>query len=107
MIDLVEIGYAIRWWAILTVIGVAAVPLGGWLFAPLADRGYAFSKNVRAAAEQLYFLAFGHAGRPQQFGRGYFDRRCHRWRFVVLGVPKNRWRNLELDPEKLAIRHIC
>ena len=46
MLPLSDISAAIRWWAVLLVLGAAAVPLTFYLLGRLPDRGYAFSKMI-------------------------------------------------------------
>ena len=57
-----DIFAAIRWWAILTTLGLVATPLTISLFGRLPDRGYAFTKMVGLLIVSYLFWIFGSLG---------------------------------------------
>jgi YYY domain-containing protein len=59
---LTDIFAAIRWWAILVVIGAAATPLAYSLFRRLPDRGYAFTKMLGVLVLSYLFWLLGSFG---------------------------------------------
>ena len=53
---------AIRWWAVLTVLGLAALPLTMHLLRRLPDKGYAFSKMIGLLLVSYVFWLLGSLG---------------------------------------------
>lgn len=62
MMPLTDIFAAIRWWAVLFVLGMAALPLTFTLFRRLADRGYAFARLVGLLIVSYLFWMLGSLG---------------------------------------------
>ncbi|MEM7115576.1 MAG: DUF2298 domain-containing protein [Chloroflexota bacterium] len=62
MLPLPEIFAALRWWAVLMLLGAVATPLAHMLFKPLADRGYAFSKMLGLLLVSYLFWILGSLG---------------------------------------------
>ncbi|MFZ0547076.1 MAG: DUF2298 domain-containing protein, partial [Candidatus Promineifilaceae bacterium] len=53
---------ALRWWAVLSLLGLAALPLTMHLLHRLPDKGYAFSKMVGLLIVSYIFWLFGSLG---------------------------------------------
>lgn len=62
MMPLSDIFAAIRWWAVLMLLGTAALPLTYTLFRQLPDRGYAFVKMVGLLVVSYLFWLLGSLG---------------------------------------------
>ena len=62
MLPLPDLFAAVRWWAVLMLIGLLATPLAYFLFRPLADRGYAFSKMLGLLVVSYLFWILGSLG---------------------------------------------
>ena len=71
---------AVRWWAALTLLGLAALPLVYTLLRRLFDRGYAFRAPGRAVAGGSRFLAGRLAGLCRQRRRRHRPGDWHRGR---------------------------
>ena len=67
---LTDILSAVRWWAILTLLGLVALPLVYALLRPLADRGYAFSKMAGLLLVSFVFWLAGSLGLADNDGGG-------------------------------------
>jgi len=59
---LTDIFAAIRWWAVLLLLGVAATPLAYTLFRRLPDRGYAFARLLGLLLASYLFWLLGSLG---------------------------------------------
>ncbi|UCC50553.1 MAG: hypothetical protein JSV68_15755, partial [Anaerolineaceae bacterium] len=57
-----EIFAALRWWAAILILGIAATPLAFVLFQKLPDRGYAFVKMLGLLLVSYLFWIFGSLG---------------------------------------------
>lgn len=53
---------ALRWWSVITALGLLATPLTLHLLRPLPDRGYAFTKMVGLLLASFIFWLFGSLG---------------------------------------------
>lgn len=53
---------AVRWWVVITALGLLATPLTLYLLRPLPDRGYAFSKLIGLLIASFIFWLFGSLG---------------------------------------------
>ena len=53
---------ALRWWAVLLLLGTAVVPLSFVLLRPLPDRGYAFVKMIGLLLVSYLFWILGSLG---------------------------------------------
>ena len=62
MLPFSDIIAAIRWWAVLLVLGTAVLPFTYTLFHKLADRGYAFTKMVGVLLVSYLFWLLGSLG---------------------------------------------
>ncbi len=50
-----DIFAALRWWGVLTALGLIAFPLSSWLFGRLPDRGYAISRLLGLLLTSFFF----------------------------------------------------
>ena len=62
MLPVSELSAAIRWWAVLMILGGMALPLTLVLFGKLPDRGYAFVKLVGVLLVSYLFWILGSLG---------------------------------------------
>ena len=62
MLSATDIFAAIRWWAVLSLLGLAALPLTMHLLRRLPDKGYAFSKMVGLLLVSYVFWLLGSLG---------------------------------------------
>jgi len=67
---LTDILSAVRWWAVLTLLGLVAWPLIFTLLRPLADRGYAFVKMAGLLLVSYVFWLTGSLGLADNNGGG-------------------------------------
>ena len=68
--SLTDILSAVRWWAVLTLLGLVAWPLIYSLLRPLADRGYAFVKMAGLLLVSYVFWLTGSLGLADNNGGG-------------------------------------
>lgn len=67
---LTDILSAVRWWAVLTLLGLVGWPLIFTLLRPLADRGYAFVKMAGLLLVSYVFWLTGSLGLADNNGGG-------------------------------------